>query len=63
MLISYSTNVASIIRHRDGKERAYIYDDNISNATLSHIKEFLRQNGFKADTKQQILKDYHLKGD
>ena len=26
--------------------------------TLRHIKEFLKQNGFKAETKAQIAKDY-----
>lgn len=26
--------------------------------TLRHIKEFLKQHGFKAETKKQIVKDY-----
>jgi len=29
-----------------------------STTTLRHIKECLKQNGFKADTKKQILEDY-----
>ena len=29
-----------------------------SATTLRHIKEFLKQNGFKADSKSQIEKDY-----
>ena len=29
-----------------------------SPTTLSHVKEFLKQHGFKADTKAQIAKDY-----
>ena len=29
-----------------------------SGTTTSHIKEFLKQNGFKADNIKQILKDY-----
>lgn len=29
-----------------------------SATTLRHVKEFLRQNGFKAETKAQIERDY-----
>ena len=29
-----------------------------SPTTLRHVKEFLKQNGFRADTKQQIIEDY-----
>ena len=29
-----------------------------SATTLRHVKEFLRQEGFTADTKGQILRDY-----
>ena len=29
-----------------------------SNTTLRHIKEFLKQKGFKADNKKQIEEDY-----
>ena len=31
---------------------------NYSATTLRHVKEFLKQNGFKADNKRQIEKDY-----
>lgn len=58
-LISYNTRVAVI--HPAGK-----YDDEASASvygthsvtTLRHIKEFLQQNGFKAESKAQIEKDY-----
>lgn len=32
--------------------------DKYSQTTIRHIKEFLKQNKFKAETKAQILKDY-----
>lgn len=51
-LISYTTHVATI----RGKV-AVIYDT-YSATTLRHIKEFLKQNGFKAETSKQIVKDY-----
>jgi hypothetical protein len=51
-LISYTTHVASIIGGR-----AVVFDT-YSATTLRHIKEFLRQNGFKADNAKQIMKDY-----
>jgi len=51
-LYSYETLVATI----QGQEcRVY---GTYSPTTLRHIKEFLMQEGFKADTKTQILKDY-----
>ena len=31
---------------------------NYSATTLRHVKEFLKQNGFKADNSKQIRKDY-----
>ncbi len=52
-LISYTTHVASII---PGK-RAEVYGT-YSQTTLRHIKEFLLQNGFKADNSKQIMADY-----
>jgi hypothetical protein len=58
VLYSYNTRVAEI------KDNKVILnnkiDDNLlfSNTTLRHIKEFLKQNGFKAETKNQIIKDY-----
>jgi hypothetical protein len=29
-----------------------------SSTTLRHIKEFLKQNGFKAESSKQIMADY-----
>ena len=52
VLRSYSTDVAFI---KDGS--AYVRGT-YSNTTLRHIKEFLIQNGFKAETSKQIVKDY-----
>ena len=51
-LISYNTEVSYI---EDGK--AFVLGV-WSTTTSRHIKEFLKQNGFKADDKKQILKDY-----
>lgn len=51
-LYSYGTHVASIV---DGKAEVYGW---YSNTTGRHIKEFLKQNGFWAVSKEQILKDY-----
>ena len=51
-LISYTTEVAYI---ENGKA---VVKGTYSNTTLRHIKEFLKQNGFKAETKTQILNDY-----
>ena len=59
-LVSYSTTVARITEKNNGYmiiPYAVIYGT-YSATTLRHIKEFLKQNGFKADTKEQILKDY-----
>lgn len=51
-LVSYSTKVASIC---EGKAEVYgLYSD----TTTCHIKEFLKQNGFKADSSKQIMADY-----
>lgn len=52
-LYSYDTHVASI---KNGVT-AEVYGT-YSSTTLRHIKEFLKQNGFKADSKQQIETDY-----
>ena len=52
VLTSYNTVVASI---RDGKAKV---NGTYSQTTLRHIKEFLRQYGFKADTAKQIMTDY-----
>ena len=52
ILRSYSTDVAYI------KNGVAVVNGTYSNTTLRHIKEFLRQNDFKANTSSQILEDY-----
>ena len=52
ILISYNTEVCII-----ENEKAHIKGF-YSNTTLRHIKEFLKQNGFIADSKAQLEKDY-----
>lgn len=51
-LRSYETIVAKI---NGGKVIVY---DTYSPTTLRHIKEFLKQNNFKAESKAQIERDY-----
>lgn len=51
-LVSYDTTVAQI---KDGVATVF---GTYSQTTLRHIKEFLLQNGFNAENKQQIVKDY-----
>jgi hypothetical protein len=53
-LLSYETIVAFYNR---SAKIAQVYDT-YSATTLRHIKEFLKQNGFKAESKKQIEKDY-----
>ena len=53
-LMSYDTIVAFF--NRDTKVAKVI--GTYSATTLRHIKEFLKQSGFKAETKKQIEKDY-----
>lgn len=53
-LYSYNVKVAEI---HDGKLRLF-KDWDYSSTTLRHTKEFLKQNGFIAETKAQITKDY-----
>lgn len=55
-LQSYSTIVAKITPHPTTAEVYGWY----SNTTGRHIKEFLKQHGFKAESKSQILKDYFI---
>lgn len=54
-LMSYDTIVAFF--NRDTKVAKVI--GTYSATTLRHIKEFLKQSGFKAETKKQILFDYY----
>lgn len=51
-LISYSTEVATIANGVARVRGTY------SNTTLRHIKEFLKQEGFKAENSKQIMADY-----
>lgn len=51
-LRSYSTIVAEINKGEPSVFGTY------SNTTLRHIKEFLKQNNFKAESKKQIEEDY-----
>jgi hypothetical protein len=53
-LYSYGTLVAEIV---DGKPVLYP-DWDYSATTIRHVREFLRQHGFTADSKAQIAKDY-----
>lgn len=60
-LISYRTRVAVIYKERTpGLPVARVYDT-YSATTLRHIKEFLKQNGFIANTAKQIMADYGAK--
>ena len=53
-LYSYGTLVAEII---NGKP--VLYDDwDYSQTTIRHVREFLRQHGFYAESKSQIARDY-----
>ncbi len=54
-LYSYGTFVASIHK-KLGPEVFGTY----SNTTLRHIKEFLKHDGFKAESKAQIEQDYMI---
>ena len=54
-LTSYKTIVCQTL----GPTSAYIYPlEEYSQTTMRHIKEFLWQEGFKAETKKQMLQDY-----
>lgn len=53
-LYSYNTPVAKI----DGKKVELLPKWNFSQTTLRHVKEFLRQNGFTADSIGQMKRDY-----
>ena len=52
ILTSYQTDVAYIENGKAHVKGTY------SSTTLRHIKEFLLQNGFKADNSKQIMNDY-----
>jgi len=57
VLCSYSTDVCVI----DLKTNKAKVNSDYSMTTNRHIKEFLKQNGFKAENTKQILKDYLIK--
>lgn len=61
LLRSYNTIVAGIFNGKNGRfaEVGGWY----SATTGRHIKEFLKQNGFRAESKAQILNDYKCKGE
>lgn len=54
ILYSYQLEVCTIEKNKPILKNVNRY----SQTTLRHIKEFLKQNGFIALTKNQILKDY-----
>ena len=56
-LRSYNTNVAEITKLENGECDVKVFGT-YSDTTLRHIKEFLKQEGFVADSKKQIEKDY-----
>ena len=57
ILKSYNTDVAWLWM-QNNKAKLPIVRGYYSRTTLRHIKEFLKQHGFKADSKKQILEDY-----
>ena len=52
ILTSFSTDVAEIVNGKPYVKGLY------SNTTTRHIKDFLKQRGFKAENSQQIMQDY-----
>lgn len=58
-LQSYSTIVACIKGYQSPTETVEVYGW-YSATTGRHIKEFLKQYGFEAKNKAQILKDYFI---
>jgi hypothetical protein len=55
-LYSYNTEICYI----DKKNKVHLLPLwNYSTTTLKHLKEFLKQNGFTANSKKQIEKDYY----
>lgn len=57
-LQSYNTDVCRI-SNIVGYNKAEVFGT-YSKTTLRHIKEFLLQHGFKAENKNQIVKDYSI---
>ena len=59
-LTSYGTPVARVeLPDNTLHYRVTLLDDwDCSATTLRHVREFLKQHGFKADSKNQIQQDY-----
>ena len=65
-LISYESCICQIRKKGEDDVDVVIYDVRdyngnsltFSKTSLRHLKEFLKQNGLVANTKQQIMKDY-----
>ena len=65
-LISYNSCICIIRKKGEDDVDVVIYDVRdyngnsltFSKTSLRHLKEFLKQNGLVANTKQQIMKDY-----
>ena len=57
ILVSYTTDVAYVEKLENGFCKVVVLGQ-WSNTTTRHIKEFLKQEGFKAENMKQILKDY-----
>lgn len=55
-LYSYDTLVA--MADTEDREVELYENWDSSQTTIRHVKEFLKQQGFKADSKQQIMEDY-----
>ena len=55
-LFSYGEHVATVNTDRETVELFEAWDT--SATTLRHVKEFLKQYGFKAESKAQIARDY-----
>ena len=53
-LYSYNTLVAETFKNNS---EAKVYNTQ-SQTTVRHVMEFLKQNGFRAESKKQIEKDY-----
>ena len=58
VLYSYETKVMEMV---NGKPVLTVGENLLSQTTLRHIKEWLKQKGFPAESKQQILRDYSNK--
>lgn len=57
-LFSYSTSVATVTYLPDGAKLAHITGV-YSRTTVRHIREFLRQQGFKPGTKSELISEFY----